>query len=311
MKLHESTRIIDSSKLSDYMDCPRKWLFRHGLGWVTDVPNHNLDFGSFLHISLDALYSYGFNDASLELAKATFFEAYREKYAEETDDIYFPKSPYAAMELLDLYYKRMLPTMDEYECLHTEISGSVPLLNGSRLALRVDQLARHKTTNMKFIREYKSTTRNDRQWRDQWLLSTQIGCYTHLLYSLYDINEVEGVIVEQLLFQKKGVDVNILPCRKTPEQMLSWLNSTSKWHQKLKEDILFLESAPEDYLLENDVLECFPLNSQSCTKYFGCEYHPYCCAWANPMKHCEEPPIGFRQEFWDPNERPAKKEINV
>ncbi len=311
MNLHPSTQIIDSSKLQTYMDCPRKYFYEHVLGWRSEEPSHNLHFGSCLHSAMDALYSFGFNETALELAKATFLDEYRTIFDELTDEIYFPKSPAMVFELLDMYYQDHLKDKDRYEMIYTEIAGSVPILNNFRINFRIDQIALDHQTNQYFIREYKSTSRNDRQWRDQWLLSTQIGTYTHVLYSLYEPNRVNGVNVEQLLFQKKGINHFVLPCRRTPYQMLSWLSSTTRWCDLLKEDLGNLEHKTLDELESADVMYEFPLNSQSCTKYYGCEFHPYCSAWSNPFQHCDEPPIGFKIEYWDPMERPAKKEFTL
>ena len=59
------------------------------------------------------------------------------------------------------------------------------------------------------------------------------------------------------------------------------------------------------------MLMCFPMNTESCTKYFGCAYHDFCQAWPNPLQHCEEPPLGFKIEHWDPTEGESKYVVNV
>lgn len=308
MLLHPSTQIKDSSKIQDFLDCPRKYFYRHVLGWQKDEPDHALHFGTCVHSAFDALYSYGFNPTALELAKVTFLDQYREQFGEDTDDIYFPKSPAMVNELLDYYYQKEEKNKDRYETLFTEIAGSVPILHDHRLHFRCDRLCKDTQTGLYQVREYKTTGRNDRQWRDQWLLSTQIGTYTHVLYSLYEQGEVDGVLVEGLLFQKKGIDILQLPCRRTAEQMLSWLYSTTYWCDAINANLFVLTEKCTD---SDDVMASFPLNSQSCTKYFGCEYHAYCTAWSNPLQHCEEPPIGFKVEYWNPMDKPAKKEFTL
>lgn len=55
----------------------------------------------------------------------------------------------------------------------------------------------------------------------------------------------------------------------------------------------------------------FPMNDTSCTDFFGCPYHDYCMSWQNPLQRCGEPPLGFREEFWDPSamETTHKKDL--
>jgi len=312
MILHPTTKIIDSSKLQDYCDCPRKFWYRHVIGLDLDQLGHAMFFGTTWHTALEVLWSNGFNDVSLELAKAVFLNDYREMFDEMTDEIYYPKTPAMAFECLDDYYRLMQRESEEWQLLWPEISITVPILNGHILHGRMDHLCENVNTGQKKIREYKTTGRFDRQWRDQWLLSTQIGTYTHTLYSLYPVEEVYGVTVEGAIFLKKGVRVETIPCRRTPEQMLSWLTSTSRWFANLQEDLDYLIATDQMELENMDVLPVFQLNPNSCTKFFGCQFHDFCSAWANPLQHLEEePPIGYHREFWDPNAKPAKKIINL
>jgi len=320
VELNPNTKVIDSTKLQSYMECPRKFFYEHILGWRIDAPAHALHFGTCWHSALEALWLNGFNipDASpeqialaLEIANATFLDEYRKEFDELTDEIYFPKTPSMAAECLEDYARLMRPESQEWEVLFTEIYLTVPILNGHVVHGRMDQLCQNRGTLQKKVREYKTTGRFDRQWRDQWLLSTQIGTYTHALYSLYDVEDVHGVDVEAAVFLKKGTKVESLPCRRTPEQMLVWLTSTTGWYERLLGDLLYIESAPLENLQNDDVLPVFLLNTQSCTKYYGCAYHDYCSAWANPIQYMDEPPIGFRQEFWSPKDRPAKKVIDL
>ncbi len=51
--------IVDSSKLQDYMMCPRYYFYRYVLGWVPEEPNHDLIFGEAWHVSIAHLKLYG------------------------------------------------------------------------------------------------------------------------------------------------------------------------------------------------------------------------------------------------------------
>jgi CRISPR/Cas system-associated exonuclease Cas4 (RecB family) len=312
MILHPTTQIVDSSKLSDFLECPRKYFYSHVLGWRVDQPAHALYFGTCWHAALEALWTAGFNNpVAYELACAVFLDEYRKEFDELSDEIYYPKTPSNAFEALEDYMRVFKRDAEDWEVLFSEISITVPILNGYILHGRMDQLAQHRETGQKKVREYKTTGRFDRQWRDQWLLSTQIGTYTHALYSLYPVEEIYGVVVEGAIFQKKGIQIQPIPCRKTPEQMLSWLQSTSLWYDALQKNMLWLQTIEQAKAEEQDVLPVFPMNPQSCTKYFGCQFHDFCSSWANPLQHADEPPVGYKVDFWDPNERPAKKVITI
>ena len=59
----------------------------------------------------------------------------------------------------------------------------------------------------------------------------------------------------------------------------------------------------------DDVLSAFPMNTTNCSKYFGCPYFDFCTAWPNPLKRCNETPIGIEIEFWDPTREEVKTKI--
>lgn len=64
---------------------------------------------------------------------------------------------------------------------------------------------------------------------------------------------------------------------------------------------------------EDPVMMAFPMNTESCTKYGRCPYFDLCTSWANPLHRCDAPPVGFKQEYWDPREeeRTAKKVVHL
>ena len=53
---------------------------------------------------------------------------------------------------------------------------------------------------------------------------------------------------------------------------------------------------------EDTVLMAFPMNPKSCSAYRGCQFHDFCLSWSNPLQRCYEPPLGFKEEFWDPSQ---------
>jgi hypothetical protein len=59
------------------------------------------------------------------------------------------------------------------------------------------------------------------------------------------------------------------------------------------------------------VLMAFPMRSKACTDYRGCPFRDYCLSWANPLQRCYEPPLGFREEFWNPAEMETTNKKNL
>ena len=42
---HESWYIHDSSKIQEYLECPRMYFYRYVMGWTPDSFNNHTDFG--------------------------------------------------------------------------------------------------------------------------------------------------------------------------------------------------------------------------------------------------------------------------
>jgi len=83
---------------------------------------------------------------------------------------------------------------------------------------------------------------------------------------------------------------------KLPNQMNSWLWNTVDIVDDLERDMDRLSHCTDSDL----IMQAFRMNPESCTKYYGCMFHDYCMSWDNPLRCCDEPPLGYREEFWDP-----------
>lgn len=310
MELHESLNILDSSKLSDYMQCPRYFFYRHVLGWRHEGPQFDLIFGEAMHAALETLYKFGFHKDAQYLAYANFLDVYRVYYPEETDDDMGAKSPYSASEAIEGYCNYYQREFDRYDVLEyegekcVEVSGFALITNASKLYFRQDVIMRDRTTGQVFTLEHKTAGRGGATWAAQWDLSVQIGTYTHALYSIFPPEEVWGVRVNGIIFLKKEQKFERVPCEKTYEQMQAWHMMVKTWLGLMTID---LHSVVCDKETESDVMSHFPLNPGSCTKWNRvCQFHDFCTSWPNPLQRCDEVPLGFVQEFWDPQLRREK-----
>ena len=298
--------VLDSSKLTTFMDCPRRYFFEYVLGWRSDAPNNHLEFGTAWHDAMEHLLLNGYNDDSVILAYDKFLAHYRQHFPESSDELYAPKTPAKALEALTLYAGYYLADLNEFETLYTEIAGTVPINQAQVLHFRLDSICRERSTERYFSLEHKTGSRLSRFWTDQWPLSIQVGTYTHVLHCLYPSDEVYGVRVNGTFFQKTGIKFQRLPIRKTMEHMKQWLWNVTWWADQIAWQFESLDSAYDE-----EVLTAFPQQPGSCTKYFGCPYHDFCLSWANPLHHCDVVPLGFKIEHWDPREREATTRMDL
>jgi len=108
-------------------------------------------------------------------------------------------------------------------------------------------------------------------------------------------------------FLKTKFDFQRFPFRWQKDRMQVWLNTVNYYVKELDVELACLmNSSPDD-----DTLKAFPLRPTSCDKWFGCPYIDYCSSWPNPLRDCDEPPIGFEIKFWNPSEQPHTHEMKL
>jgi hypothetical protein len=304
---HPTWQILDSSKLQAYLQCPRSFFYRYVLGWTSDKPNNHLVFGTAWHKALEHVIN---NKMTKESADEAFFlhflPSYREVFSEETDDLYYPKSP--AMARIALHGYCDLYRSDTYELVASEISGVVPVSNEEVLHFRLDTVMRD-SEGMLFALEHKTAGSVATQWKNSWPMSLQVGTYTHVLNCTYGPEKTWGVRINGVSFQKSGIKYERVPVRRSLDNMAAWLWNVNEIVGRIKADYTRLaECSPSD-----DVLECFAQNPTSCSSYSGCSNIDYCTAWANPLRRVSEPPVGVKIEWWNPadDDHNAKKVVDL
>ena len=314
---HPSWQIRDSSKLDTWLDCSRKYFLEHILGWRVDRPAHDIYFGECWHKAREYQLLNGYEDVAG--AYTAFIEHYRKEFEPETDELYTPKDPFAVLTALNKFAEERKGDLVENEVLFTEISGSVPVDEDGRvLYFRMDSVIRRKSDGKIFSWDHKSGKKFNRQWADKFFLSIQTGTYTHCLYCLYPIEDVIGIEYDGTSFEHlkrgskdrgPGYHINFLqvPAWKTPGQMNVWL-----WNVVSILDNVDREMEKLSHCSENDAVQmCFPMNPNSCTKYWGCAFHDYCISWENPLRNSDEPPLGFKTKFWDPREMDTTNKMDL
>ena len=313
---HPTWEIIDSSKLDTWLDCQRKYFFEHLLGWRLDKPVHDLHFGNAWHKAREWQLIHGYDD--IAGAYNAFIKFYREEFDPDTDDLYRPKDPTNVLNAITKFAEERKTDLVENELLYTEISGSVPVDEKRVLYYRMDSILRNILTERVFSWDHKSAKRFSRPWAEKFHLSVQNGTYTHCMYCIFPIEEVEGVEFCGTCFEyttrnsklrPAGYHINFLrvPAFKTPDQMNVWLWNVNSYLDEIERQLDWLSHCKES----DSVMMAFPMNTNSCTKYWGCMFHDYCISWPNPLKRCFEPPLGFKEEFWDPREMETTNKMDL
>jgi hypothetical protein len=287
-----SWNVQDATKIQEYMDCPRKYFYSYVLGWRSDTPNIHLEFGSAWHLAMEHLILHGYEDASVLAAYEKFVDYYRLHFSELTDEIYHPKTPAMALKGLLDYVKEYKG--EKFKPLYTEIAGTVTLSERYDLSFKMDSII--ETSDGIKSREHKTGSQLSRMWIDQWALKMQTGVYNHVLYCLFPVDEVWGVEINGAIFSKKEVKFQRVPARRTIEGMETWYWNTIDWVEDIYKNFDRLNQCKE----EDTILRAFSQNTESCTKYFGCAFHDFCMAWANPLQRCQEVPGGFKIDHWNP-----------
>jgi hypothetical protein len=299
VKPHPTWAIVDPSKLNDFLECPRKYFFMHMLGWKPETPNNHIVFGQAWHKAMEHLLLNGYGPASINDAQEKLRNHYRKELPPETDELFEPKTPDRAVLALTEYTVKYKHDLDNMEVLYTEVSGAAPISDKAIMHFRMDNILKHRA-GYYFSHEHKTGTYLNIQWIMKWPLSIQVGCYVHALYCMYPADLVRGVMVDGSFFKRTKAplfDFGRVPCWKTPSQMRIWHNTVSHYLDQLETET--------NLLFDNDnpsfpVMVSFPQRPTSCDNYFGCSFHDFCMAWPNPLQRCDEPPPGYKIEYWDP-----------
>lgn len=301
IKTHPTWLIHDSSKLQAFTTCPRMYWFMYVLGWRREGENQDIFFGRAWHDLQEHLHIHGYSDDSAVDAHGAFLKCYRQAFPESTDEASYPKNPDNALLALGQYLGKYGD--EEFETLYTEVSGTVPVDDERVLHFRLDALIRDERGIV--IREHKTTGKESRAWNDQWVLKIATGTYTHVAYCMFDEHDIWGLEINAAVFRSsktpagKGNAFFRIPIRKAKDMMEVW-----HWNVLHILDLIEWNFAQLKECKDSDsVLRCFPMFTESCTKYFGCPFLPYCTIWANPLRNAAEPPPGFCEYWWNPADR--------
>jgi len=311
-ELNNIMKEIDSSKVKDYLTCPRRFFYRHVLGWKSEMSSLNLVFGEAWHKALEYLLTRGVSKENVSAAFDEFLSVYRREFSEDTDLTNGARSPGNALSALlyyvtlykdDLFGGKEVLELDEKKAV--EIYGTVPIsMTEDRVMhFRLDAIV--TDGNYVYIVDHKTSGSNNPIYRDQWALSNQVLTYLHAANALFEPNKVGGMIIDLTIFRKSGNDTFLVPIKKSIDIMDEWLWSINEIFSRIERDVSLLSECKES----DPLLFAFPKNPTGCVAYNRkCEYFDFCTAWTNPLRRADSAPLGFRVEFWSPREIEKEKE---
>lgn len=289
--------VLDSSKLEEYMACPRRAFYRYILGWRKEQKSYHLTFGSAWHALMEHLLITGYRDmpGAIEAFEKVYWAEITEKEDAEND----PKNMANAVKAAVAYVQKY--NVEDVGCkvLFTEVAGSVPLTSEYNIHFKIDSILQDQFGRY-FSLEHKTASSLGRQFIDKWILAIQPNAYNHALYSIFPQEQVYGVYINgTAFFKKKPPEFIRVPVRRDIEMLNAWYVNIIEWVEDYFTDIEKLMQADEDA----HTLSCFKQNTTACTDYFGCQYHDFCIAWANPLQHIDQVPLGYIVEHWDPRKQ--------
>lgn len=313
LTLHASCDVVDTTKVNDFMSCPRSFFYNYVLGW--SLESNHLVFGKAWHEALEHMLLYGYDQVKPAFQK--FLVEYMKVYSQEEFEDYMPKSPIRAMWALQTYAEHYSNDKNEFEVLEyngnklTECAGSVWLSNEHQLFFRMDAILKERGSDMLYPQEHK-TGSSPYMWVEQWDLAMQIFTYLYVMYCMFDAHRIKGVQINGVLFKKTkdsdtrdakdGIGRHFDFLRpmvyRAPHQLEAWMVRTSYHMDIMRYNFDML--ANEDPSAK--VMRAFPMVTTSCTKYTGCPYKDFCISLDNPLKHYLDygVPLGWQQKFWDP-----------
>lgn len=313
---HPSQGVMDSTKLKCFQSCPRRFFYEYVLGWQSSRPNNHLHFGSCVHKAMEHILLNGYRTQSVMDALDLFNSEYRLFFPEATDEIFSPKTPGRFFDMLIRYITKEYPDDPlNYQVYKTEFGGTIQLSDShiDEMAFKMDTILLDLSTKKYFSLEHKTTANNyiSDSFTFDFINSTQIGTYTHVLNCLVPPEDTSGIVINCLGFKKTKLPDFILrrfPIQLTNSQMYVWLETTKWWLRQIWKEFEHLSASTDSQSL----LRAFPLNGTDCTSWGRvCLYMQLCLNRQNPLQHLKMMPAELETRFWNPLDEPLRETLSL
>ena len=286
--------VIDSTMLSDYLACPKKFHWGYIRRLQSSKPSIHLHFGGVFAAALDAMRQcyYG-GAATLDQALAQGFRIASLRWGNEELDAFPPKTFFTCVELLAYYIEThpfgtdpIQPYFRPNGAPATEFTFAIPLESILHpdtnqplvYAGRFDLLGQYN--NSLFVVDDKTTSQLGPSVMTQWALRGQfIGyCWAAKQYGY----PVAGAVVRGLCIRTTGFD-HAEPIIYAPDWLIArWAKRTESALRRMIEDW------KAGYFPENF--------DNACTHYSGCQFRQL-CETNNPEPWVD---THYVERTWDP-----------
>jgi hypothetical protein len=298
--IHYTHKVLDSTKVRIFQECPRHFFYEHILGWQQEKSVH-LVFGSAWHDAMEHLMHHGHGQESVLEAFKKFLDTW-----EENDGPMFDhpsKNPHSAMRALATYAKTW--RWNPEDLLYTELAGPVPLDDEKhrQFYVKFDAVFNDPTQGICSL-EHKTTGRLTNQWREQWHTDVQMLSYQMALRLLYNDQQFGAVIINGAVFRTKDFEFLRIPTAANSRMIAQHNRDLNYWFDVIDWNLEMLaECSPSD-----SHFDAFHRNPANCAKW-GCKFQSICHNVPNPLQRLDEPPYGTEVRFWDPT-REAKHSLS-
>ena len=193
-------------------------------------------------------------------------------------------------------------SFDNFNVLHTEISGAVEVGPDRMLHFRMDSIIQDPMYR-DLILSLEHKTGSAKNAFEPYTVNIQSGTYTYALRCIYDPKDLYGIVINGAVFYKSQDPLfKRLPAPKSDDQMKEWFWTVNHIIDRLEWDMAELNETSDN----EAIMPCFSKRTQHCYRWGECKYFDFCHNWANPLQHVGYLPEGFKIEWWDPSARDAK-----
>lgn len=307
--IHPTWKINDSSKLSTFDECPRKFFYKYRLGWSKLYPQVDLIHGSAMHCGMEELYKAkeetGSYENGLEQAFAAYVTCYTQDFYDVEDwEVNSPKNPTGAMKAFQAFCAAF--DEDDHKLIGVELLGSMPIGLGRSIVGKLDIMV--ETSEGFLIKDHKTSKYSLTDiYIDEANMNNQFNTYnllglSHAMALGYHQEDFKGILINHFAFKENKarglfVEVDRFIVRKSIPQLELFVDELN-----LKLDLIDWN----DEILENDSIDreimlAYPRQFGNCTKWFRrCEFYDMCRFHQNPLRLAKNVQPGFRIDFWDP-----------
>jgi hypothetical protein len=291
--------IYDSNKIEAFQDCPRSFFFRYVLGWKSEFTNIHSAFESAWREAISFLINRGMTDSYAQKACNIFDEIFYEKCPQDLHGKHPSKNAENARNGLREYAKgfRML---GDSEVLSTDVAGKVAISDDRVLYFKCDHISRNSEGQIWGL-EHKTTSQGGSSWKNRWGLDFQTNAQSYAVSRLFEGEKVDvaGMKIDgAILRADRNNEFIRIPCRKSDDQLQLWRQECNYWIDLIEQNWQILGETDRS----QNTMYAFPRNPTSCTRS-GCRFEDMCEHWCNPLRHCENPPVGYEEDHYDPRDK--------